>query len=208
MHSPSQQHWTHLKRILRYLKGTIHHGLFLGKASFLSLTAFSDADWAGNLDDRTSTTGYIIFLSNNPVSWKSVKQKSVSRSSIEAEYRAIANTAAEILWFKNLLAELHFPLKHPSTLFCDNIGATYLSANLVFHSRMKHLALDYHFVRQLVNTGNFKVSYVSSKDQFADGFTKPLARQRFLLLTSKTGVADGSTVLWGHIKAITTSDIR
>ena len=82
----------------------------------------------------------------------------MSRSSTEAEYRAITNTAAEILWFKNLLAELHFPFKHPPTLFYDNIGATYLSVNPVFHSRMKHLALDYHFVREHVNTGNFKVS--------------------------------------------------
>ena len=201
MHAPSELHWAHLKRVLRYLKGTIQHGLILTKNSSLHLTAFSDADWGGDLDDRTSTTGYILFLGNNPVSWKSVKQKSVVRSSTEAEYRALANTAAEILWFKNLLIELHVPVTKQPLLLCDNIGATYLSANPVFHSRMKHLALDYHFVRQHVHSGDFKVTYVTSKDQLADGLTKPLAKQRFLFLRNKTGVANGSTILQGHIKS-------
>ena len=147
MHAPSELHWTHLKRILRYLKGTVNHGLFLTKNSSLNLAAFSDADWASNFDDRTSTTGYILFLDNNPVSWKSIKQKTVAKSSTEAEYRALANTTAEILWFKNLLTKLHILVTTQPLLLCDNIGATYLSSNPVFHSKMKHLALDYNFFR-------------------------------------------------------------
>ena len=206
MHAPSELHWTHLKRILRYLKGIVNHGLFLTKNSSLNLIAFSDANWAGNFDDRTSTTGYILFLGNNPVSWKSVKQKTMARSSTEIEYRALANTAVEILWLKNLLTELHIPVTTQPLLLYGNIGATYLSSNPVFHSRMKHLALDYHFVRQHVYSSAFKVTYVTSKDQLTDGLTKPLARQCFLFLKDKTSVADGSTVLRGHIKPIKLQD--
>ncbi|OMO97681.1 Reverse transcriptase, RNA-dependent DNA polymerase [Corchorus capsularis] len=198
LHSPTKLHWTTLKRVLRYLKG--HHGLFLRKNSPLNITAFSDADLADNLDDRTSTTVYILYLGNNPVSWKSVKQKTVARSSTEVEYRAVANTATKILWLKNLLSKLHVTSTHQPQLLCDNVGAAYLSANPVFHSRMKHLALDYHFVCQHVSLGAFKVSYVSKKEQLADGLTKSLGRQQFLFLRSKTGVTDGSTVLRGHVK--------
>lgn len=132
MHCPTKNHWTQLKRVLRYLKGIIHHGLFLNKKSSLHLTAFSDADWGGNLDDRKSTTGYIFFLGSNPVSWKSSKQKSIARFSIEAEYRALANAVAELLCFRNLLAELHVPITRHPFLLCDNVGATYLSQNHIF----------------------------------------------------------------------------
>ncbi|OMO75963.1 Reverse transcriptase, RNA-dependent DNA polymerase [Corchorus capsularis] len=152
MHCPSQNHWSALKRILRYLKGTINHGLLLKRDTGFNITAFTDADWGDNLDDCTSTTGHIIYIGSNPVSWKSTKQKSVARSSTEAEYRALANTVAEILWLRNLLNELGISVPQPQ-LFCDNVGATYLSANPVCHSKMKHLALDYHFVRQHVSSG-------------------------------------------------------
>lgn len=197
MHSPTETHWTALKRILRYLKGTIHHGLYLKKNSSLALNAFSDSDWGGERDTGRSTTGYIVYLGSNPISWKSSKQKSVSRSSSEAEYKAVANAAAEILWIKNLLRELNFSLKSPPKIFCDNTGATYLSSNPVFHSRMKHICLDYHFVRERVSDGTLQVSHVHTKDQWADILTKPLPRQGFLSIRSKIGVTNGASILRG-----------
>ncbi|KAF3683237.1 hypothetical protein FXO37_01979 [Capsicum annuum] len=184
---PTTTHWTMVKRVLRYLAGTSDRGLFLRKDSPLLLHAFSDSDWAGDRDDRSSTTGYVVFLCSHPVSWISKKQRAVTRSSTEAEYRAIASTSAELCWVRNLLKELSITPTQPPppVIYCDNLGA-----NPVFLSRMKHLELDYHFVRKLVQQGLLRVSHVSSKDQLADMLTKSLPRSSFELLCSKIGVAD------------------
>lgn len=128
--------------------------MFLNKKSTNLITTFSDADWGGNIDDRTSTTGYIIYLDTNPISWKSTKKRTVSRSFTKVEYRALANMAFEIVWFTNRLHKLKVPLQQKPKLFCDNVGATYLSLNPVFHSRVKHIALDYRFVRQRIQSGS------------------------------------------------------
>ncbi|KAF7140033.1 hypothetical protein RHSIM_Rhsim06G0123900 [Rhododendron simsii] len=149
-------HWTAAKRFLWYLKGTIFHGLFLKRQATPFLHAYSDADWAGNHDDRTSTMAYIIYLGGNAISWSSRKQCSVSRSSTEAEYHAVAATAAELLWLQSLLGELGVSLTKAPIIYCDNVGATYVCANPVFHSRMKHITIDLHFVRDLVPKAFFK----------------------------------------------------
>lgn len=141
MHAPTQLHFQALKRVLRYLKGTISHGLHLNRQSFHTLTAFSDSDWGGSLEQGRSTTTYILYLGSNVISWKSTRQKSVSRSSTEAEYRALANAAAEVIWVQNLLQDLGMPISQPPTLYCDNIGATYFCVNPIYHTRMKHLSL-------------------------------------------------------------------
>lgn len=112
----------------------------------------------------------------------------MARSSTEAEYRSVANTAAELSWVSSLLHELGIQQPTIPTIYCDNVGATYLSANPVFHSRMKHLALDFHFVRNNVQSGALRVTHVSRRDQLADALTKPLARARFQELMSKIGV--------------------
>ncbi|KAH9685170.1 retrovirus-related pol polyprotein from transposon RE1 [Citrus sinensis] len=198
MQAPNQTHWAAAKRILRYLKNTLHFGLHLKRHQPFQLTAYSDADWAGDRDNYCSISAYIIYFGGNPISWCSKKQRTVARSSTEAEYRAIASTAAEISWLVNLLSELGITLSSPPHLLCDNLGATYLCANPIFHSRMKHIAIDYHFVRDKVFEGSLKVSHVSTTEQLADLFTKPLAKQRFLTLRSKIGVFDGDAILRGH----------
>jgi hypothetical protein len=112
------------------------------------------------------------------VPWSARKQPNVSRSSIEAEYKAIANTTAEIMWIQILLQELGIDSPRAAKLWCDNIGAKYLSANPVFHARTKHIEVDYHFVRERVSRRLLDIDFVPSGDQIADGFTKPLpARQ-------------------------------
>ncbi|XP_013617128.1 PREDICTED: uncharacterized protein LOC106323577 [Brassica oleracea var. oleracea] len=166
-----------------------HPKLTLNSGSATStLHAYSDADWTGNSDDYVSTNGYIIYIGSHPVSWTSKKQRGVARSSTEAEYRAVANTASELRWICSLLTELGIKVPTTPTVYCDNIGATYLCANPVFHSRMKHIAIDFHFVRGQIQTGVSHVVHVSTKDQLADGLTKPLARAPFQLIRNKIGV--------------------
>ncbi len=150
MHSPTQTHWTATKRLLRYLKNTIFHGINIRKTSSPALTCFSNADWAGSLDDRKSTSAYLLFLGHTPISWSFKKQSAIARSSTEAEYRALATAAAESMWLLSIFQEMKFTLPQPPTLLCDNLGATHLSFKLVQHSRMKHIQIDIHFVRDLV----------------------------------------------------------
>ena len=114
------------------------------------VSSFSDADWAGCVDDRRSTGGFAVFLGENLVSWTARKQPTVSRSSTEAEYKALANATAEMIWVQKLLTELGVAHPPRALLWCDNIGAKYLAANPIFHGRTKHIEIDFHFMRERV----------------------------------------------------------
>jgi histone deacetylase 1/2 len=174
LHAPTTVHWAAVKRILRYLKQSTNVGLKINRSSSLLVSAFSNADWAGCLDDRRSTGGFAVFLGANLVSWSARKQATISRSSTEAEYKALANATTEVLWIQTLLMKLGVRAPRAAKLWCDNIGAKYLSANPVFHARTKHIEVDYHFVRKRVARRLLDIEYVSTKDQVADGFTKSL----------------------------------
>jgi hypothetical protein len=110
------------------------------------VSAFSDMNWAGCIEDRKSTGGFAVFLGQNLISWCAKKQNTVSRSTTEAEYKAMANTTAEIMWVQFVLHELEGPGPRSAQLWCDNMGAKYLALNPIFHGRMKHAEVDYHFV--------------------------------------------------------------
>jgi histone deacetylase 1/2 len=181
LHAPTTAHWSAVKRILRYLKNTSSIGLILRRSPSMLVSGFSDADWAGCLDDRSSTGGFAIFLGPNLVSWCAKKQATVSRSSTEAEYKAVANATAEIMWIQSLLRELGVKAPPAAQLWCDNLGAKYLSSNPVFHARTKHIEVDYHFVRERVARQLLKIGFVSTNDQVADGFTKALSTQKLEL---------------------------
>jgi histone deacetylase 1/2 len=173
LNSPTTMHLTAVKRILRYLAYTKSVGLRINRSLSTLVTAFSDADWAGSLDDRRSTRGFAIFLGSNLISWSARKQATVSRSSTEAEYKSVANATAEVMWIQKLLEELRIASPKMAHLWCDNIGATYLSANPVFHARTKHVEVDYHFVRERVANKLLAIRFIYTGDQVADGFTKP-----------------------------------
>ncbi|KAJ9540484.1 hypothetical protein OSB04_026990 [Centaurea solstitialis] len=180
MHAPREPHYNALKRILRYLQGTLHLGLQLYHSSPNQLVAYTDADWGGCPDTRRSTSGYCVFLGDNLISWSAKRQPTLSRSSAEAEYRGVANAVAESCWLRNLLLELHTPLRRSTLVYCDNVSAVYLSGNPVQHQRTKHIELDIHFVREKVALGHVRVLHVPSAYQYADIFTKGLPRQLFL----------------------------
>lgn len=187
-----------MKRILRYVQGTLGLGLRIDRSFSSIVSAFSDADWAGCLDDRRSTGGFAVFLGTNLVSWSARKQATVSRSSTEAEYKALANAIAEIMWVRKLLEELGIPHPRSSQLWCDNIGATYLSVNPVFYARTKHIEVDYHFVREQVAQKQLEIRFVSSKDQVADGFTKPLPVRQLQLFCNNLNL--GNLRLRGSVR--------
>lgn len=179
MHDPRQPHLHALKRIIRYIKGTLTHGMQLYKGPVDSLTAYTDADWAGCPDTRCSTSGYCVFFGSNLVSWSAKRQPTVSRSSSEAEYKGCANTVAKLCWLRNLLLELHFKITKAFVVYCDNISSVYLANNPVKHQRTKHVELDIHFVREKVDIGEVKVLHVPSSLQFVDIFTKGLPTTLF-----------------------------
>ncbi|KAM1804716.1 hypothetical protein ACFX12_030549 [Malus domestica] len=173
MHSPLDSHFVAVKRILRYLKGSLDLGLCF-KPGNLDIRAYTDADWAGDPNDRRSTTGFIVFLGDNPISWSSKKQHTVSRSSTEAEYRAMATTTAEVVWIQQLLQDLSLSPSTTHLLHCDNISAMALATNPILHSKAKHIEIDCYFVRERVQQGTIMLQFVNSSDQFADILTKGL----------------------------------
>ncbi|XP_031116683.1 uncharacterized protein LOC116020343 [Ipomoea triloba] len=188
MHAPTTAHWCMLKRVIRYVKGTLHYGLHVTKSLSSELHAFLDSDWVGNPDDRKSTSGFAVYFGNNLVSWSCWKQRTVARSSTEVEYKALADVTAEVTWLVSLLKEIGMLVRSVPRLWCDNLGATYLCANPVFHAPTKHVEIDYHFVRDKVAKKELQVHFISTKDQLADIFTKPLSSSRFTFLRSKLKV--------------------
>ncbi|XP_062173574.1 uncharacterized protein LOC133879040 [Alnus glutinosa] len=169
LQTPTTAHWTAAKRVLRPR----------------TLSAYCDADWAGSPDDRRSTSGSTIFLSNCLVAWSAKKQAIVSWSSTEAEYRALALTTADLFWIRMLFKDLGISIPSVPTLCCDNVSAIALASNPVFHARTKHIEVDYHLVHEKVVNRDISVKFISSGDQLADVFTKGLTSAQFLFFKSK-----------------------
>jgi len=185
MSAPRSVHFAAVLRIVRYLKGTLFQGLHLSSTSTPTLQGYSDSDWAGDITDRRSTTGFCVFLGDCLISWKSKKQTVVARSSAEAEYRALAHATSEIIWLRWLLKDMGIDLSAPTPLFCDNQSAIQIAHNDVFHERTKHIEVDCHFVRSHFNQGTIKLPFISSELQVANLFTKPHVIARFRFLVSK-----------------------
>nr|GEY86925.1 ribonuclease H-like domain-containing protein [Tanacetum cinerariifolium] len=172
MHDLREPHFSALKRVLRYVHGTLEYGLQLFSSSTTDLVAYSNVDWAGCPTTRRSTFSYCVFLGNNLLFWSVKRQPTLSRSSAEAEYHGVANAVAETCWLRNLLRELHTSLSSATLVYCDNVSVVYLSSNPVQHQHMKHIKIDIHFVRDLVAAGQVRVLHIPSRYQFADIFTE------------------------------------
>ena len=185
--NPMESHVKAVKRIIRYVHGTTDYGLWYTNDSNPILVCFSDADWAGNTDDRKSTSGGCFYLGNNLVSWHSKKQNSISLSTAEAEYIAAGSCCAQLLWMKQMLKDYGFDLD-TLTVFCDNTSAINISKNLVQHSRTKHIDIRHHFIRELVENKTLVLEYIETEKQIADIFTKALDSVRFDSLRKSLGV--------------------
>ena len=146
--------------------------------------------------------GYCVYLGNSLISWASRKQKVVSRSSTESEYRALADGAAEIRWIHSLLTELGLTVKQPSLIWCDNVSAKALSANPVQHARSKHIEIDLHFVRDMVLSGFLNVRYIPSSQQIADCLTKALSPPQHMYFRHKLGLCITPPRLRGNVKRL------
>ncbi|CAM8921688.1 unnamed protein product [Rhodiola kirilowii] len=190
MSSPTVDHWKAVEQILGYLKGSPGRGIVYGSHGHENIECFSDADWAGSKEDRRSTSGYGIMFGGNLISWQSKKQKVVSRSSAESEYRAMSTSTCEIVWIHQFLTEIGLKVSVPAKLWCDNQAALHISSNPVFHERTKHIEIDCHFVREKVQLGLITTGYMKTEDQLGDLFTKALNGTRIDYLCGKLGMID------------------
>ena len=188
---PGKQHWTAVKRIMRYLRGTTNLGLIFTPQVSAECIGYSDADWGGDLEDRKSTSGYLFQISGAAVSWRSKKQTCVALSTAEAEYVALAGAAQEAMWMRQLTAELEIDAPAEAiTIFEDNQSAICMTKNPQFHGRSKHISIKYHFIRDHVNDGVVKLQYCPTGDMVADMLTKGLPKDQFIELRQMAGIVE------------------
>ena len=175
---PRPEHWTAVKRILRYLKGTRDVVLRYIGGTTATPVGYSDSDWGSDRETRRSTTGYIFMISNAAVTWQSKRQPTVALSSTEAEYMAACQAAREAVWLRALLKDLGYPQHDATVLYGDNQGCLALAKNPTLHARTKHIEMRHHFIRERIESGEIRQVYCSTEDMVADGLTKALARDK------------------------------
>ena len=190
MHDPRESHLQAAYRLLHYLKSNPGKGTIFKRNDNLTLEAYTDADYAGFMMDRRSTTGYCTFLGGNLVTWRSKKQNVVARSSTESEFRAIAQGLFELLWLKIILDNLKIKREGPMKLYCDNKPAINIAHNHIQHDRTKHIEIDRHFIKEKLEERLVCMSYVPSRSQLVDVLTKGLNSSSFHDIVSKLGIED------------------
>jgi hypothetical protein len=180
-----------MKRSLRYLLGTLDYGLLLRCSASSELTIYTDADWACCPDTHQFTSGYVVFLGTNLVSWSFKRHNVISRSSAEAEYQDVANGMAETGWLQQLLLELHALLQKSTLVYYDNVNVVYLSTNPIQYHHTKHVEIDLHFLRECVAIGDVRILHMPTTSQFIDIFKKGLPTLVFLEFRSSLNIRSG-----------------
>jgi hypothetical protein len=190
MANPNSVHWTGVKRILRYLRGTVNHGLVYDGKGDTELVGFSDADWAGDVNTRRSTSGYAFQLGNSTITWSSRRQATVARSSTEAEYVSLSAAAQECIWLRRLVSSLGVKTDIPTTIFEDNQGAIDIAKNPKHHGRTKHIDVSHHFVRERVASNEIILTHRPTGEMVADVLTKGVTAVKFRKFRDLLGVLD------------------
>ena len=191
MHNPEEQHMNAVMRILRYLKHAPGKGILFSKnKDYQNVHAYTDADWAGAVDDRRSTSGYFTFVGGNLVTWRSKKQNVVARSSAEAEFRGMALGICEALWLRFLLQDLGYQPNQPIQLYCDNKAACDIAHNPVQHDRTKHVEVDRFFIKEKLDEKIIELPKIQSEDQLVDILTKAVSKHIFSQVLDKLGMCD------------------
>ncbi|KAL4271204.1 hypothetical protein GQ457_13G028940 [Hibiscus cannabinus] len=188
MANPGREHWNAVKRILRYIKGSLNVALCYGGSDFL-ISGYVDSDYAGDLDKSKSTTGYVFTITGGAVSWVSKLQSVVAMSTTEAEYVAATQASKEAMWLKMLLEELGHKQEYVS-LFCDSQSALHLARNPAFHSRTKHIRVQYHFIREKVEEGTVDMQKIHTNDNIADFMTKAINTDKCVWCRSSCGLLE------------------
>ena len=188
--NPGMEHWKALKHLCRYLQGTKDVKLCYqpDPSSPERFTAYADADYAGELDSRRSTSGMVVKMGSGAISWASKLQPVVSLSTTEAEYISATATGQEVLWLRNLFSEMGYAIEGPSTLFLDNQSAISVSRNPEHHGRMKHLDLRHYWLRDTVKAGLIDVKYIPTKLMPADIMTKALPKTSVVEMREMLGL--------------------
>ena len=188
--NPGPAHWTAAKRVLQYLQGTQNLGItYGGGEELIKATAYSDADWASDPNDRRSISGYIFLIGDGPVSWSSKKQPTVALSSMEAKYMAISHAARHAIWTRTLLAKLGFDQEDATEINVDNKSAIDFAKNPMFQARSKHIHVRHHFICERITSNEVTVPYCPTEDNLADIFTKGLPNPQHWKLTTGMGMA-------------------
>jgi hypothetical protein len=174
--NPGVDHWNALLHVVGYIKNTMVYGLTYSRDYDISPHAFVDADYGGCKDTRRSTSGYVFMMAGGAVAWSSKRQATVALSTVEAEYVAMSRCAQQMVWMHSWLQEVEIEHVIPGVIKCDNRGAIALSKNTKDHGKVKHIDIRHHYIRELLQSGSILLEQVSSSDNSADLFTKPLSR--------------------------------
>lgn len=187
----TEAHWKAVKRIMRYLKSSIDHKLRYTRVTEnknLEIEGYCDADWASDIDNRRSCTGYVFKVSNAAVSWGSKRQQTIALSSTEAEYMAMSSAVQEAIWLKQLADELGCRTKRAVKLFCDNQSAIKLTESDIYRQRSKHIDIRFHYIRNIIKEGKVDVIYVNTKENVADSLTKAVTTEKFIYCCKNMGI--------------------
>ena len=198
MSDPRAEHWKFTKRIIAYLKTTPNHGIVYGVPTHpenvhIKPLGYSDSDFAADIEDRKSTSGYAFLLNGGATSWISKKQQTVAKSTTESEYYGLGSAASEAMWYRNIFSEIGLPFKEPSVIYGDNQSSISNANNTGCHSRSKHIDIQHHFIKELVELKKVRISYVKTTEQVADILTKGLPKPSHRKFTEMMGIQEIET---------------